>query len=298
MSAQQAGHDMTSTPTIVDNGIELQAGELRLAVRADLGGSLAGLWYRDIPVLRSTEPGRLDGPRQSACFPLVPYSNRLGYRRFAWQGRKYTTQPNFDDSPHSLHGVAWQRPWQVVSREASRLTLRYRHIPDGHWPFAFEVHQDITLTPQSLQLDLRLRNADALEQPAGLGWHPYFPRRAGSHLKIDVDTRWDPDALQLPTHSVTQDGIDAPVAALAFDHCFGGWRGPACIRDEQFSLRLCSTLPYLVLFTPPAREHFCVEPVSHVNDAIHRADPAMHGLATLRPDEMLAASMTLEVEAS
>ncbi|MGH7461918.1 MAG: aldose 1-epimerase, partial [Longimicrobiales bacterium] len=267
---------MASHFATVDNAIALQAGALCLAVRPDLGGSIAGLWCDGIPVLRSTEPDQLTGPRHSACFPLVPYSNRLGHRHFAWQGQDYTTQANFDNSPHSLHGVGWQRPWQVVSQEATRLKLRYQHVPDADWPFAFEAEQHIMLTPYALQLALQLRNTDGQAQPAGLGWHPYFPKRPDSHLQIDIDTRWEPDALQLPTHATAQSGINAKISALDLDHCFGGWRGAARIRDTRFSLRLSSTLPYLMVFTPPAQAHFCVEPVSHVSNAIHQTDPALH----------------------
>lgn len=278
------------------SGITLQAGALRLAVRPDLGGSLAGLWHQGTPVLRSTEPGLLAGPRQSACFPLLPYSNRIGNRQFSWQGQSYSTRPNFDDSPHSLHGVVWLRAWQVLEQDATRLTLRYQHTPDGDWPFAFEAEQSIRLTPQSLRLELRLRNTDTREQPAGLGWHPYFPRRAGSHLTMDVAQRWERDAQFLPTHASACDGIDAAVATLDLDHCFSGWRGAARIHDERFALRLSSSLSYAVVFTPPAQPHFCVEPVSHVNNAIQHADPVSQGLVALAPGDTLAASLSLEVE--
>lgn len=283
-----------------NEGITLQAGALHLAVRPDLGGSLAGLWHQGIAVLRSIEPELLRGPRQSACFPLLPYSNRLGQRRFTWRGRAYTTQANFDDSPHSLHGVGWLRRWHVMShepgQESSRLSLRYPHTPDGHWPFAFEADQHITLTPHEMQLDLALRNTDTREQPAGLGWHPYFSRHANSHLKMEVTTRWELDALKLPTSPLAHEGIDAGLGALDLDHCFGGWRGAALIRDERFLLRLSSTLPYVVVFTPPAQAHFCVEPVSHVNNAINQGEPALQGMVALAPGEVLAASMTLQVE--
>jgi aldose 1-epimerase len=52
--------------------VELRAGDLRLALRPDLGGSIAGLWLGDTPVLRSCEPTALKAPRQSGCFPLAP----------------------------------------------------------------------------------------------------------------------------------------------------------------------------------------------------------------------------------
>ncbi len=277
-------------------GITLHAGALRLAVRPDLGGSLSGLWHHDTPVLRSTEPGLLTGPRQSACFALLPYSNRIGNRQFNWQGKHYRIQRNFDSSLHSLHGVGWLRSWQVLEQDATHLTLGYEHVSDDHWPFAFAAYQCISLTPGALRLELRLRNTDRLEQPSGLGWHPYFLRRESSHLTMDVEKRWETDAQLLPTHANICDGVDAPVATLALDHCLGGWRGVARIRDERFVLRLSSSLTYVVVFTPSGQPHFCVEPVSHVNNAIQHADPAAQGLVTLAPGETLTASLTLEVE--
>ena len=66
--------------------LELAAGELRLALRPDLGASIAGLWLGTLPVLRSTEPQELQSSRLSGCYPLAPYSTRLGFRRFRWLG--------------------------------------------------------------------------------------------------------------------------------------------------------------------------------------------------------------------
>ena len=277
--------------------LELRAGDLRLALRADLGGSIAGLWLGATPVLRSTEPDALAGSRASACYPLAPYSNRLGYRRFRWGGHDYTTAPNFDASPHSLHGVAWQRAWEVVAADGTRAELRYRHAPDAHWPFAFELRQRFALSPGALEAQLACTNLAPQPQPVGLGWHPYFPKRARSRLHIELAERWESDASGLPVRRVAQPGIDADVAHLAFDHCFEGWHGAARIRDEKLSLRLTSSLPYVVVYTPQTEAYFCVEPVSHVNNAIHMADPAAHGLRTLAPQAGTEAWMRLEAGA-
>ena len=282
-----------STP----HSLELHAGALRLALRPYLGGAIAGLWHGETPVLRSTEPASLAQPRTSASYPLVPYSNRIGYCQFRWQGKEYTTVPNFGDNPHSVHGVAWLRPWEVVSSSSVDVSLRYRHAPDEHWPFAFEVLQHFTLTPQALTVQFVFTNTDALAQPAGLGWHPYFPKRERSRLHIELASRWDSDATQLPINRAAQPGIDADVAHLDFDNCFEGWSGAAHIRDEKFSLQLTSTLPYLVVYTPQDKDYFCVEPVSHVSNAIRMADPVAHGLRTLQPGEAFEASMTLAVNA-
>jgi aldose 1-epimerase len=94
---------------------------------------------------------------------------------------------------------------------------------------------------------------------------------------------------------VPQAAIDAGVAQLAFDHCFEGWQGPALIRDEKLAMRLTSSLPYLVVFTPDAKPYYCVEPVSHVSNAIQMADPAAHGLRAVAPGASFEGWMKLEV---
>ena len=275
--------------------IDLRAGDLRLALRPDLGGAIAGLWRGEVAVMRSTEPADLDSARRSACYPLAPYSNRLGYRRFRWLGQDHTTQPNFDDNPHSVHGVAWQRPWDVVSSSADQAELRYVHKPDHHWPFAFELQQRFVLTPDALELHLAFSNRAAHTQPVGLGWHPYFPKRPHSRLHIELTDRWENDASGLPTRRVPQPGIDGDVSHLGFDNCFEGWRGAARLRDDKLSMKLRSSLPYLVVYTPAHSPYYCVEPVSHVSNAIHMADPAAHGLRALAAGATFDAWMKLEV---
>lgn len=274
---------------------ELHAGALRLVLRPDLGGCVAGLWHRETPVLASVDPATMKSARPSACFPLVPYSNRLGHRHFRWKGREHTTLPNYGDHPHSVHGVGWTRPWEIVSSSAVEVVLRYRHAPDGDWPFAFEASQYFTLTPQSMHVEMVFENLDAQTQPVGLGWHPYFPKRTRSRLHIECAERWDNDPMQLPVRRVAQPGIDGDVGHLAFDNCFDGWRGAARIRDERFSLQLSSSLDRLVVYTPQDKDYFCVEPVSHVSNAIHMADPIAHGLRAVAPGERTSAWMQLDI---
>jgi aldose 1-epimerase len=275
---------------------ELRVGALRLALRPDLGGCMAGLWHGQIPIMRSVEPHLLDNARPSANYPLVPYSNRLGHRHFRWGAIDYTTAPNFDANPHSVHGTAWQRAWQVVSSSSVDVGLRYAHEPDTHWPFAFETHQYFSLTPDELKVQLVFKNTSHLTQPVGLGWHPYFPKRERSRLHIELTHRWDNDpTTELPTRQVSQSGIDSDVSHLDFDNCFDGWMGPARIRDEKFSLQLSSSLSRLVIYTPKHKDYFCVEPVSHVSNAIHMSNPTAHGLQSVPPGETIQADMTLHI---
>lgn len=286
--------------------VELRAGPLRALLRPDVGGSIAGLWRDGVPVLRSVDDAAaLAGPRQSACFALVPYSNRLGHRRFTWRGRDYTTQPNFEEpTPHSLHGVGWRRAWSVESAGEADATLRYDHAPDADWPFAFSARQHLRLHADALELGLEVENRADHDAPIGLGWHPYFPLRRGSRIALDVTARWEPDAEALPARRVPQGAIDAEVAALDLDHGFDGWSGEARIEqpagDDDGSpplrLTLRSSLGRAVVFTPPGRGFFCIEPVSHLADAIHRDDPAAFGLAVAAPGGRVSATLRLAIE--
>ena len=178
---------------------------------------------------------------------------------------------------------------------AIELVLGLEHAGDAAWPFAFEARQYFTLQPGSFSARLQFTNTAEVEQPAGLGWHPYFVKRARSRLHVEVAGRWEAGETNLPTRKVVQPGIDADLAHLDYDHCFEGWRGPARIRDERFSLQLVSELGYLVVYTPPTRDYFCVEPVSHLSNAIHMAEPVAHGLVALAPGATLEASMRLDV---
>lgn len=275
--------------------VELRAGDLRLALRPDLGGAIAGFWHGDEPVLLSQDPAAMTTNRPAGCYPLLPYSNRIAGRRFRWAGQAYELAANVADSPHSLHGVGWQRPWRIAEVTATAATLGLVHRADAFWPFDFEATQSFTLAPGALRVALALANTDARTQPVGLGLHPYFPKRAGSRITLNVTRRWEADATVLPTHPVPWPGIDGRVSSFAFDHCFDGWDGVAQVRDERFALTLRAPARHVVVFTPATRPFFCVEPVTHTNNAIHLADPLAEGLRALAPGETAALDMTLEV---
>jgi aldose 1-epimerase len=280
-----------TTPQVV----ELRRGALRLALRPDVGGAIAGLWLDDVPVLRSVEPAALTSARDAASYALVPYSNRIGERQFQWRKRSYTTAPNWPGEPHSLHGVGWISAWQVTQQSDERVTLALTHPSDAHWPFGFHAEQTFELSDTSLRATLAVANIDARETPVGLGWHPYFPRRTRSRVHLELTHRWEADAGKLPTHRVEQNTLDADVSVLDLDNCFDGWRGPARIRDEKLSLRLTSSLTHAVIYTPPARDFFCVEPVSHVNNALRSDDPMGRGVIALGSGETAQAWMQLDI---
>lgn len=289
---------MTIDPRLGDKlagKFELHAGALRLALRADVGASIAGLWHRETPVLRSVDPGDLDDVQQAACFPLLPYANRLGHGRFRFKGKDHTVTPNLEGEPHGMHGVGWRRPWTIDSHTAQDAVMRLSHPGDADWPYAFEAIEHVNLSPNALGLQLILTNTDAVPQPVGLGWWFNFPKRPRSRLHLELGQRWEADVTRLPIRRVSQPGVDGNVSHLDFDHAFEGWSGPARIRDERFSLQLRALTQYLVLQSHPDDDAFAIAPCSHLPNAIHMADPTAHGLRSLQPGESCEMSASIEI---
>jgi aldose 1-epimerase len=278
----------------------LQAGELSCEIEPRLGGCIAGLWLGDVPVLRSTPAAQLTSSRQAGCYPLVPFSNRIGGARLQWQGTQHPLVRNNGAEPHAIHGVGWQRPWEVLECDERSAFLSYEHRPDSAWPFAFDSSQSMRVDGHALALTLSMTNQSAQPAPAGLGWHPYFVKRPGSHIAFAASGRWEMGADKLPTAHRTAAGLDADCDALDVDHCFDGWNGLAVLRDELLQVRLSSSLRRLVVFTNAARDSVAIEPVSHVNNALNLmaagADAAQLGLVILQPGESFSAEMTIEVE--
>ncbi|MBO9519233.1 MAG: aldose 1-epimerase [Porphyrobacter sp.] len=279
--------------------ISLTAGAWEAEVRPEAGGSIAALRYREIDVLRPMPAGSLD-PLQAACFPLVPYCNRIASGRFEWAEEEIQLPPNFLPERHSLHGLSWQRPWKVESQVDTKCVLVDDYDGSEAWPWAYHAQQRIRLGPKGCAITLVLINRSAEPMPAGLGLHPYFRRRPEAAVRFEADHVLLVSAETLPT------GVTAPAGHFGefasghtlppetVDHCFVQWHGTAEISDDLGTIRLSADgTPHLHLYAPADGSALCLEPVSHTPDALNRAPGEM----TVLPPGC-AAAMTLWISAS
>ncbi len=280
--------------------LHLKSGLLRCDIRPDLGGCLAGLWWGDVPVLRSTAGPALTSARLAGSYPLVPFSNRVAQAKLVWAGTSHPLVQNNAAEPHAIHGVGWQRPWEVLDESDQFALLSYQHKADAAWPFAFDTSQAFRLSEGALEITLSMTNQSSTPAPAGLGWHPYFVKRATSHLRFAASGRWEMGADKLPTQRLAATGLDTACAALDVDHCFEGWQGEALLSDERLRVRIASSLKRLVVFTNATRDFVAIEPVSHVNNAVNlmatgkwTADEL--GLRVLQPGESMSEVMSIRV---
>lgn len=278
----------------------LAHGALRCDIVPALGGCIAGLWLGDEPVLRATPGPVLSSVRQAGSYPLVPFSNRVGHAKLLWQGTSHPLIQNNAAEPHAIHGVGWQRPWQVLEQTSDFALLSYEHRADASWPFAFDSSQTFRLGPSGLSQTLSITNQSSQPAPVGLGWHPYFVKRSRSRIAFEATGRWEMGADKLPTERRPSRGLDADCASLDVDHCFDGWTGVVHLRDERLHVQVRSNLTRLVVFTNDTRDFVAIEPVSHVNNAANLvaagARPEDLGLVVLPPGASMTAEMEIEAQ--
>jgi aldose 1-epimerase len=287
--------------------VALAAGAWSALIDPRLGGALLDLSYAGAPVLRRASHEALQsmGVRAAACYPLVPYANRIAGGQLPAAGRVFALRANFPPERHSVHGVGWQRAWEVARADASSadLVLRYQADTPADWPFAFEARQTFELGAAGLTIMLSVTNQDDSAWPGGLGLHPNFPLRPGSTLQFEAAGAWSNGDDHLPADPVCGSVWDftnaRPVAALALDHDFHGWRGRARIgAGTAGAVRMAASEVFSVLrvFTPVARGFFALEPMTHLTDAVHRPARAESGYRLLQPGETLAGNLEIMLE--
>ena len=272
----------------------LRAGQLEVAVLPEVGGSIA---YFDL--LDAQQPhGRqhllraANGPYtdvlEAACFPLVPYVNRIRGGSFQCDAQVVRLPRNLPGDASPLHGQGWRAAWQVaqvgqIARAASdHISLVYRHTA-GHWPWDYEAHQHIRLTPDCLEIVLECRNLSAAAMPCGLGLHPYFPCTFDTLLDTQVTSVWTVDADVLPVAKQPATGHyllqQRQIGGQQLDNGYGGWAGRARIDwpGQPASLEMSSPdAAYFQVYSPafpsaPAASNgfFAAEPVQHANAALN-----------------------------
>jgi aldose 1-epimerase len=231
-----------------------------------------------------------------------------------YAGHEHALARNFGEHPHAIHGVGWQRAWSVVARSASGVRLGLAHDAHGEgrraWPWSFHATHTLELAAHddgsaTLQATLTLESRADEPFPFGLGWHPYFPKPAGTRLRFRAASVWRNDPTQLP---VAREPVPPPwrfdvsrtLEGIVLDNVFNDWEGrselihPGAARITLDADRACGGL---VVYAPEGRDFVCLEPVTHETDAFNRAARGAvdTGMRVLAPGAAFSCTMRLAV---
>lgn len=260
------------------------------------GAVLRSLSWRGEQVLRAWHCDCED-PLQSAMFPLVPFSNRLS-EDLELDGRKIRLPRYLRDCDFAIHGFGWQNEWRVAEHSTNSLQIVLED-EDSPWPSAYRAEQTLSIDRDGFQAKLTLTNIGSEPLPAGIGFHPYFPRE-DCLMTIGLDAKWEQDERGLPLQKV-QSGWDRlahePLSNRRLDHSFSGWNGVAQLRwparNIAVELQADEALRELVIYSPDD-DFFCLEPVSHLTNAMFAtAKDRQRGWRILEPKESLTGGMRI-----
>ena len=281
-------------------------------IAPDAGGAIADFEWNGTAVLRPTSAEALaaGAVREFACYPLIPFSNRIAEATLHWAGDAFALRRYLPAHPHAIHGNGWQHAWTRLESDTGYARLEFTHEPAGErgreWPFAFRATQEFTLIDSTLTLRASIANRGDQTFPFGLGWHPYFPRSSDMELEFRAGGVWLTDATCLPTaHTAVPPAWDyrtrRSIGTTTLDHCFTRWQSPAIIRwpGRGFAIELSAdaACDHLVVFIPPERDFIAVEPVTHMTDAFNRAAAGQQDTGTrlLAPGAEFSCTMRFSV---
>ena len=208
------------------------------------------------------------------CYPLVPFSGRIANGRFVFDGAEIVLKPNWPGVRHPMHGDGWARPWAVTRSDGHSADIVYEHDGREGWPFRYRARQTYRLDGDTLVVGMSIENLESRPVPAGLGLHPFFVRDADAELACRTQHVWLTDAEVLPTERIAvppkwdfstlapgRRGRRSTAASRA------GTAAPRSSgRRVGLRLEMTATEPFrdVVIYIPPGRPYFCVEPVSHI----------------------------------
>ncbi len=270
-----------------------------IGVRPDLGACIESAHFQGQAVLRSSPQGSLSNVRLSGSYPLIPFSNRIGHARLQWNGTSHPLVKNFEGEAHSIHGIGWQRNWEVLEQADDFCMLSLAHDGKGAWPFAFDASQTFRVSANTLSMTLAITNQSPNPAPVGLGWHPYFVKTPGAQLQFEARSMWEMASDKLPSGERDHAGLHQAVDTLDVDNCFSGWSGTATLQDAKRRCTIESDVEHLVVFTNAEKDFIAIEPVSHANNAMNAANPKeseARGVRILQSGQSWQVSMSITVE--
>lgn len=275
----------------------------QLTLAPELGASLVN-WIRRSdgrPLLRHSDEQALAAanPRRLACYPLLPWSNRIGGGGFATPAGWQPLSANTEHETLPIHGSAWQQPWQVVDVTSDSASL----CLDSQSPFPYRAALHVRLHDGCLHLTLQATHLGAHATWYGLGLHPYLPRNAHTRLQAKAAGVWlctedklSSQWVELPPAWNFEEPAQLPQQVV--DNAFTQWPGIARIiqADADYQL-VCEAegSDVFLLFCPQAQNFFCFEPVTHPVNAHHL--PARPGLQLLAHGQSCQLHLRLHYQA-
>lgn len=261
------------------------------------GGQALDLLYAD--------PGLFDNgrPTRSGIPILFPFPNRIRDGQCNWEGRPFALPKIDGTKKNAIHGFVCRKPWRLVEEgsdaDSAWITGEFQLSRDDAdslplWPADFVLKVTYRLLAGRLRVESQVRNPGAGTLPFGIGYHPYFtvPFVPGAKaddclIQVPAASYWKldetlPTGEILPVDEARDFRKPRPFGGVNVDDVLtnltsGGPETPAGLRwngsmiQGERKLHFFSSTFFreLVVFTPPNRKAFCLEPYTCPTNAIN-----------------------------
>lgn len=268
------------TPTTEPGaGVTISSGPLDATFLPQLGMLGRSLRHRGEDLLAL--PGGLDGYRRGNVtgLPLLaPWANRLGARRYEVDGIAVDLDSlalTTDERGLPIHGTMTAQPgWEVIelSRRSLTAIFDFGAHPDlmASFPFPHEIRIEASIDATTLRVDTTLAPTGDRSVPVSFGYHPYLrlpgARREDVRLRLPQRRHVELDDRQLPTGRAQVEGAeDEPVGTRTFDDLYeldDDRQLAVTGAGRRLVLELGDGYGHAQVFTPPAAESVCLEPMT------------------------------------
>ena len=239
---------------------------------------------------------------------LSPFANRIKGGKYSFEGRDYQLPINFPNEGNSIHGLIYNKPFEVEEQTNSALRISYK-VERGSfkgYPFSYSIMINYFLEKSKLTCTTVVTNDDNEVIPVGDGIHPYF-RLKGSidevEMKLPELNLIEVDEKLIPTGSISEYNVFQDFKKLKgvdLDHGFvlkqQNGVVETVLKQGDTSLIVRQEVGenkynFLQVYTPPHRESIAIEPMTSAVDCLNNKK----GLIVLKPGESLKTTYEIEV---
>jgi aldose 1-epimerase len=285
----------------------LEHGAYKLVVAPQFGARIVSFSHDGRDLLRPATAEALAHPKvyEFAGFPLMPYSGPLFGPGFTFGGNSFALDRTVREEPTATHGDAWIGEFRTAAQDGSRVELFFDHQPEkGTFPFRFRGEVSFEVSQDGLLIFMKVTSRDHRLMPAGIGYHPYFPKPKGTRLRFEATGVWPADTPEAVTEPCGPliDGLSfrqgPDVAEMVVDRLYEGWDGRAELDYPDGSRTVITAdgaLDKLQIYSAWHYPYVCVEPVSNANDGFNRAAANVpgHGVRILEPNRSIEGSIRI-----
>ncbi|RYU11166.1 aldose 1-epimerase family protein [Nocardioides iriomotensis] len=241
---------------------------------------------------------------------LLPWPNRIRDGRYAFDGAEHQLPLTEVARGHASHGLTRWESWTLRERAAGSVTLGYRLMSRGGYPWTLDLMAAYSLSEAGLAVAVTAVNHGTTPAPYAAGAHPYFTAGPGD---LDTWELWLPGATALvtderliPTGEVEVAGTDLDfgtgrvIGEQALDTAFGGltrdddgWAEVRLRGDREVVLRMDGHHKWVQAFTGPPgrRDGLALEPMTSPPNAFASGDD----LLVLQPGVPLTVRWTVGI---